>query len=147
MTCKCYCNEAHLVFPDVQDSVGMRRDQTPFLPFFLCHHPCCRGDEDVSPVKPEDDERGADSEKGHRGNRELIVLHSKMSVRNPVCVCSPLEEHAEAVVLAERLIVRVHGDAFGDPARERVEVDVLQHTDKYQTCGLVLSSRKVSGRA
>ncbi len=35
--------------------------QTPSLPFLLCHHPRCCGDEDVTPVKPGIREREADT--------------------------------------------------------------------------------------
>lgn len=41
-----------------------------------------------------------------------------------MCV-SPLEQHPESVVLTEGVIVGVHGDAFRDPASQRVQINVL----------------------
>lgn len=39
---------------------------------------------------------------------------------------SPGVQHAEGVVLDKGVIVRVHGDALRDPARERVQINVLE---------------------
>ena len=52
-----------------------------------------------------------------------------------VCVCgpsveiSPLKQHAECVILAEGLIVWMHGHALWNPASERVQINILEDTE------------------